>query len=117
MTVLSAEMFARVVRGHWGIENRLHWVLDMVFREDLTRLRSGNAPENRAQPVVHGKAHHKLQEPPQEGWSGCQLPRNRPAPHRVRFKRFARAGWSRLVGSRISGGQVGKGGAALERNC
>lgn len=39
-------MFARVVRGHWGIENRLHWMLDMVFREDLTRLRSGNAPEN-----------------------------------------------------------------------
>ena len=47
-TVLSAEMFARVVRGHWGIENRLHWVLDVVFREDLTRLRSGNAPENMA---------------------------------------------------------------------
>jgi predicted transposase YbfD/YdcC len=47
-TVLSAEMFARVVRGHWGIENRLHWMLDMVFREDLTRLRSGNAPENMA---------------------------------------------------------------------
>lgn len=47
-TVLSAEMFARVVRAHWGIENRLHWMLDMVFREDLTRLRSGNAPENMA---------------------------------------------------------------------
>jgi predicted transposase YbfD/YdcC len=47
-TVLSAEMFARVVRGHWGIENRLHWMLDMVFREDLMRLRSGNAPENMA---------------------------------------------------------------------
>jgi predicted transposase YbfD/YdcC len=47
-TVLGAEMFARVVRGHWGIENRLHWMLDMVFREDLTRLRSGNAPENMA---------------------------------------------------------------------
>jgi predicted transposase YbfD/YdcC len=47
-TVLSAEVFARVVRGHWGIENRLHWMLDMVFREDLTRLRSGNAPENMA---------------------------------------------------------------------
>ena len=41
-------MFARVVRGHWGIENRLHWMLDTVFREDLARLRSGNAPENMA---------------------------------------------------------------------
>lgn len=45
---LSAEMFARVVRGHWGIENRLHWMLDVVFREDLARLRSGNAPQNMA---------------------------------------------------------------------
>jgi predicted transposase YbfD/YdcC len=47
-TRLSAEMFARVVRGHWGIENRLHWMLDVVFREDLARLRSGNAPQNMA---------------------------------------------------------------------
>jgi predicted transposase YbfD/YdcC len=45
---LSAEMFGRVVRGHWGIENRLHWILDVVFREDLARLRSGNAPANMA---------------------------------------------------------------------
>lgn len=45
---LSAEMFGRVVRGPWGIENRLHWVLDVVFREDLARLRRGNAPENMA---------------------------------------------------------------------
>jgi len=47
-TPLSAEMFARVVRGHWGVENRLHWTLDVVFREDLVRLRSGNAHENMA---------------------------------------------------------------------
>lgn len=45
---LSADMFGRVVRGHWGIENRLHWTLDVVFREDLARLRSGNAPANMA---------------------------------------------------------------------
>jgi predicted transposase YbfD/YdcC len=47
-TRLTAEMFGQVVRGHWGIENRLHWVLDVVFREDLARLRSGNAPANMA---------------------------------------------------------------------
>ena len=47
-TPLSAAMFGRVVRGHWGIENRLHWVLDVVFREDLARLRNGNAPANMA---------------------------------------------------------------------
>ena len=46
--LMGAAMFGRVVRGHWGIENRLHWVLDVVFREDLARLRSGNAPANMA---------------------------------------------------------------------
>ena len=34
------------VRGHWGIENSLHWALDVVFREDDCRVRKGNAPEN-----------------------------------------------------------------------
>jgi predicted transposase YbfD/YdcC len=47
-TRLTAEMFGQVVRGHWGIENRLHWVLDVVFREDQARLRDGNAPANMA---------------------------------------------------------------------
>jgi predicted transposase YbfD/YdcC len=47
-TRLTAEMFGQAVRGHWGIENHLHWVLDVVFREDLARLRSGNAPANMA---------------------------------------------------------------------
>lgn len=45
---LDVETFARVVRGHWGIENRLHWVLDVVFRDDLARLRSANGPANMA---------------------------------------------------------------------
>jgi predicted transposase YbfD/YdcC len=45
---MTAELFGQAVRGHWGIENRLHWVLDVVFREDLARLRSANAPANMA---------------------------------------------------------------------
>jgi predicted transposase YbfD/YdcC len=36
---LDADTFARAVRGHWGIENRLHWVLDVVFHDDLARCR------------------------------------------------------------------------------
>jgi predicted transposase YbfD/YdcC len=41
----AAEM-AGFVRGHWGIENGLHWVLDVAFREDESRTRSGFAGEN-----------------------------------------------------------------------
>jgi predicted transposase YbfD/YdcC len=42
----KAEFMAGTVRGHWGIENQLHWVLDVVFREDDSRVRSGNSAEN-----------------------------------------------------------------------
>ena len=45
---LDAAFFARAVRCHWHIENRLHWVLDVVFHEDLSRLRSGHGPHNMA---------------------------------------------------------------------
>ena len=36
---------ARYVRGHWGIENSLHWTLDVIFSEDRSRIRTGNGPE------------------------------------------------------------------------
>ena len=42
----DAEKFAQAVRGHWGIENSIHWVLDICFREDESRIRKDNAPEN-----------------------------------------------------------------------
>lgn len=45
---LDAALLARAVRAHWGIENRLHWVLDVVFHDDLMRLRTGNGPKNMA---------------------------------------------------------------------
>ena len=44
----DAERFAKAVRGHWGVENSLHWVLDVVFGEDDSRARSGYAAENLA---------------------------------------------------------------------
>ena len=42
----GAEVFGRAVRDHWGFENSLHWVLDMTFREDESRIRRGVAPQN-----------------------------------------------------------------------
>jgi predicted transposase YbfD/YdcC len=47
-TTLDAKTFAAAVRAHWGVENRLHWVLDVVFHDDLARLRSRNGPQNMA---------------------------------------------------------------------
>lgn len=38
--------FNKLARGHWGIKNHLHWHLDISFREDSCRVRTGNAPEN-----------------------------------------------------------------------
>jgi len=45
---LDVSLFARAVRGHWGVENKLHWVLDVCFREDQSRARAGYAAENLA---------------------------------------------------------------------
>ena len=45
---LDAKAFAAAVRAHWGVENRLHWVLDVVFHDDLARLRTANGPQNMA---------------------------------------------------------------------
>lgn len=45
---LSAEQFAAAVRAHWHVENRLHWVMDVVFHDDLMRLRTANGPANMA---------------------------------------------------------------------
>ena len=42
----DAESLGAAIRGHWGIENGLHWVMDMVFRDDECRIRTKNAPAN-----------------------------------------------------------------------
>ena len=43
---LGIKRFAGAVRGHWGIENTLHWCLDVTFREDESRLRDRHAADN-----------------------------------------------------------------------
>lgn len=44
----DAQQAAQAIRQHWGIENNLHWVLDVVFGDDQSRIRKGNAPRNMA---------------------------------------------------------------------
>ena len=43
---VAGRRFAEAVRGHWGIENRLHWQLDVTFQEDQCRIRKGHADAN-----------------------------------------------------------------------
>lgn len=45
---LNVELFARAVRSHWGVENKVHWVMDVCFQEDQSRARTGYAAENLA---------------------------------------------------------------------
>ena len=75
-TALSPERFNEVVRSHWGVENCLHWRLDVVMNEDQDRTRLGNGPDNLA--VLRHMALNVMQK---DGTKGS-----------LRGK-FKRAGW------------------------
>ena len=44
----NAEKTLKVIRSHWGIENCVHWIMDMSFGDDQSRIRKGNAPKKMA---------------------------------------------------------------------
>ncbi len=70
--MLTPEALAQVVRTHWGIENQVHWVLDVTFGEDASRIRTGFAAENLA--VVRHIAHNLLRrEPSRRSLKGKRL--------------------------------------------
>ncbi len=85
-TALSAERFNEVVRSHWGVENSLHWRLDVVMNEDQDRSRLGNGPENLA--VLRHMAINAMQKDTTKG--------------SLRGK-FKRAGWDDAYLSHVLG--------------
>lgn len=60
--ILLAHLLGPIIRSHWAIENSLHWVMDMIFRDDECRLRTDHAPANFA--TVKHMAHNLLRRAP-----------------------------------------------------
>jgi predicted transposase YbfD/YdcC len=59
--VMLAHLLGPVVRSHWAVENSLHWVMDMVFRDDECRVRTNHAPANFT--TIKHMAHNLLRRP------------------------------------------------------
>ena len=59
--IMLAHLLGPVVRSHWAIENSLHWVMDMVFRDDECRVRTDHAPANFT--TIKHMAHNMLRRP------------------------------------------------------
>jgi predicted transposase YbfD/YdcC len=59
--VMMAHLLGPVIRSHWAIENSLHWVMDMVFRDDECRVRTNHAPANFT--TIKHMAHNLLRRP------------------------------------------------------
>jgi hypothetical protein len=83
---LDAAAFGRAARGHRGIEDRPHWVLDVVFGDDLSRLRAGEHGRGQArggEPAAPGRVRGRPQEPPQARRPEHRRPREPHPPDRV----------------------------------
>jgi predicted transposase YbfD/YdcC len=59
--VLLANLLGPIVRSHWAVENSLHWVMDMIFRDDECRIRTDHAPANFT--TIKHMAHNLIRKP------------------------------------------------------
>jgi len=87
----SVAGLAQNIRGHWGIENTLHWTLDVTFQEDLSRVRKGHGAQNMA--LVRKFAFNKLRaappfsDPPNLPVKPCRRPTKPPRPKSLKLRR------------------------------
>ena len=81
----------QTIRGHWGIENTLHWTLDVTFQEDLSRVRKGHGAQNMA--LVRKFAFNRLlaatqlSDPPNLPVKPCRRPTKPPRPKSLKLRR------------------------------
>ena len=98
------------IRGHWGIENPLHWTLDVTFQEDLSRVRKGHGAQNMA--LVRKFALNKLRaapqlsHPPNLPVKPCRRPTKPPRPKSLKLRRKI-ASWDVKCLAEILTGQTG----------
>ena len=77
---LTREQFPQAVRGHWAIENSLHWVLDVVMNEDACRIYRGDAPQilactrHMAQNMLRAETSRKANLPEEAAICGHEQP-------------------------------------------
>jgi predicted transposase YbfD/YdcC len=87
----SATALGETIRGHWGIENTLHWTLDVTFQEDLSRVRKGHGAQNMA--LVRKFAFNRLRaatqlsNPPNLPVKPCRRPTKPPRPKSLKLRR------------------------------
>lgn len=87
----SAAELAQNTRGHWGIENTLHWTLDVTFQEDLSRVRKGHGAQNMA--LIRKFAFNQLRtappfsDPPNLPIKPCRRPTKPPRPKSLKLRR------------------------------
>jgi predicted transposase YbfD/YdcC len=87
----SAAALGQTIRGHWGIENTLHWTLDVTFQEDLSRVRNGHGAQNMA--LIRKFAFNKLRtappfsDPPNLPVKPCRRPTKPPRPKSLKLRR------------------------------